>query len=638
MNKKVIGFIVCTLLITAAGFSVAGADKNRNSLNEKNIRSTLEHSRPLNGLFEWPMFRHDLNNTGYSPSLAPDDDTILWSKYIGDWVDSNPTIKDERLYIAGDNYWQQGGTDIWCLNPFTGDEIWKTDLPDEFVWGSPTVANDRVYVLGTYFNLYCLDANTGDIKWTFPKYGLCGPTVVDDKVYFGSSGVSPNEGGIYCLNATTGEKIWEFDNSTPYQMCSPAVVNGKVYIGNDDGIFYCLDANTGDEIWNYITGSTIKIKASPSVFNNNVYFASNQLYCLNAETGDEIWIEPGIMTSCSPAVAYGNVYIGNFDDKVYCFNADTGDFIWDSPSLVHIYNSVAVADDKIFIASGNPAKLVCLNEHTGEIHWEYAFGGTHSIYSSPAVAYGNVYVGDGENGYIYAFGMPNEPPETPTKPDGPSEGIIYTEYMFNSSTTDPEEDDIYYLFDWDDGNDSGWIGPYASGATVNASHMWTDGGDYEIRVKAHDGRRESNWSEALIITIENVPPDAPTITGETNGKVGVEYEYTFNATDPDGDNVYYWIEWFKDDPSAKWEGPYTSGVEITRNHTWYEKGTYMIRAKAKDVYGAESDWGTLKVTMPKNKIYINEQLNEQLNQQLILKILEQFTIYNYQFPVYNLQY
>jgi DNA relaxase NicK len=37
-------------------------------------------------------------------------------------------------------------------------------------------------------------------------------------------------------------------------------------------------------------------------------------------------------------------------------------------------------------------------------------------------------------------------------------------------------------------------------------------------------------------------------------------------------------------------------------HTWNEKGTYNITAKAKDIHDFESDWGKLEVTMPKNKV------------------------------------
>ena len=103
---------------------------------------------------------------------------------------------------------------------------------------------------------------------------------------------------------------------------------------------------------------------------------------------------------------------------------------------------------------------------------------------------------------------------------------------------------------------------------------------------------------------DNQPPNNPTINGPTNGKVETTYEYTFSATDVDEDKVYYYIEW-GDDAVEEWIGPYDPGEEVTISHTWAEQGTYTIRAKAKDAYNNESDWGTLSVSMPKNKPYIS---------------------------------
>ena len=102
----------------------------------------------------------------------------------------------------------------------------------------------------------------------------------------------------------------------------------------------------------------------------------------------------------------------------------------------------------------------------------------------------------------------------------------------------------------------------------------------------------------FITYAEDNPPTTPTITGPTSGKVGEEYEYTFSTTDIDGDDIYYWIEW-GDGNIEEWIGPYKSGEEVTVAHTWEEKGSYTIKAKAKDVHDAESDWGVLKVSMPK---------------------------------------
>jgi hypothetical protein len=95
------------------------------------------------------------------------------------------------------------------------------------------------------------------------------------------------------------------------------------------------------------------------------------------------------------------------------------------------------------------------------------------------------------------------------------------------------------------------------------------------------------------------PPNAPTIVGPVEGKAHTEYEYTFVAIDPDGDDVYYWVQWGEGCPVVEWIGPYASGEEITLTYAWDSRGTYTIRAIAKDVHGAEGEVGTLEVSMPK---------------------------------------
>jgi len=93
---------------------------------------------------------------------------------------------------------------------------------------------------------------------------------------------------------------------------------------------------------------------------------------------------------------------------------------------------------------------------------------------------------------------------SPEKPDlsGPSSGVAGNEYTFTTSTIDPDGDQVFYLFDWGDGTNSGWLGPYPSGAQVNASHIWTKTGDNQIKVKAKDiYSAYSDWSEPFIIHI-----------------------------------------------------------------------------------------------------------------------------------------
>ena len=99
---------------------------------------------------------------------------------------------------------------------------------------------------------------------------------------------------------------------------------------------------------------------------------------------------------------------------------------------------------------------------------------------------------------------------------------------------------------------------------------------------------------------QNNPPEAPDIDGPLSGNADTSYEYTFTSTDPDGDDVSYYIQW-GDGHIEPWSSYQASGTSLVESHTWNREGTFTIRAKAKDSYGEESDWSTLSVTMPRNK-------------------------------------
>jgi len=63
-------------------------------------------------------------------------------------------------------------------------------------------------------------------------------------------------------------------------------------------------------------------------------------------------------------------------------------------------------------------------------------------------------------------------------------------------------------------------------------------------------------------------------------------------------------------------GPYASGESVTASHTWTAAGRYDIRVKARDSFGAESDWSEpltvkmLTITIRKQLSVTNHQLRE----------------------------
>ncbi len=100
-----------------------------------------------------------------------------------------------------------------------------------------------------------------------------------------------------------------------------------------------------------------------------------------------------------------------------------------------------------------------------------------------------------------AFKLSN-PPDKPLTPDGSTSGKPGIEYVYITSTTDPDADKVYYLFDWNDGTSSGWLGPYNSGDNCQGNHTWATKGSYNVKVKAKDTfGAESAWSDPLPITM-----------------------------------------------------------------------------------------------------------------------------------------
>jgi hypothetical protein len=96
----------------------------------------------------------------------------------------------------------------------------------------------------------------------------------------------------------------------------------------------------------------------------------------------------------------------------------------------------------------------------------------------------------------------NYPPQIPGTPSGPIEGQVETQYAFSDNSTDPEGDGIFYLFNWGDGIDSDWLGPYNSGDTCIASHAWVHPTISYVKVKAKDAYdHQSDWSDSLSVAI-----------------------------------------------------------------------------------------------------------------------------------------
>jgi outer membrane protein assembly factor BamB len=268
-----------------------------------------------------------------------------------------------------------------ATGPSTFNELWNKNYNRPPTYGSPTVQYDQVYF--TYSGdsgqgTKCYDMS-GNIKWSFNLGNSIGaPLIYDGKCY-----LSIASGDLYCLDANaTGSQTtttyWTYDAFTGamdssegyYEGTGSPVTDGTMvyYSTMDPTGLHAVWLSNGTKAWTASLGGSKSTEASPTYWNGRVYcgggspwgIGNNNLYCFDATTGAKIWTFNTNGKACgTPAIVDSRLYIGSMDGKVYCLDAD------DTPAL----------------STSPPTK-----------HWEYSLGST--IYASPAVGYGRIYIGD----------------------------------------------------------------------------------------------------------------------------------------------------------------------------------------------------------------------------------------------------
>jgi len=495
MKRRIGLILVCIMLSATLLLQTAVINVNETYL-EKHITVNEEANQPVfdDSIDWWSMQGHDLQRTGSSTSTGPETNEIFWKKACHNTIDNQPIIADNKIFVH-----MAGPTDysLRCLDVKDGNTLWEFPTHG----APPTVYDGKVYFSGGS-SLFVLDAETGDQIEQLPFDGIYYVTVAEGKLYFSCGKV------LYCYDIDNlDDELWNFTtvkNINTY----PAFLEDKIYIGtiSTERKVYCLDATNGDHIWNTTVNTDAK---EIVVYDEKIYVkTTNRIYCKNPENGSNYWQKSGFSQSHFSA-AYGNLYVSFPYLGISCIDASTGEYIWNYTAGLDMFFQTApsVADGKVYVVINdfmpNEGIVTCLDAYgngdntTNEL-WNYTTI-TPPPYP-PTIACGKVFVGErvdiDEPAWLYCFGT-NDDPDTPDQPEGPSKGGIGIDYTFSvDPAEDPDGDEVFYQFRWDDGSSSSWTN------TLTATKNWTEAGDYGITVKAKDGfGGTSDWSESLTISI-----------------------------------------------------------------------------------------------------------------------------------------
>ncbi len=305
--------------------------------------------------------------------------------------------------------------------------------------------------------------------------------------------------------------------------------------------------------------------------------------------------------------------------------------------------SVQQTIDEGYIITGYMESLigtfdVCLikTDENGSMEWDKIFGGMNNdvggsvqqtkdegyiiagktcSYSSGSDIWLIKTDSDGKEEWNKTFGETGKNDEGSSVQQTTDNGYIVTGYTMSYGAV---SSDVWLIKTDSDGKEE-WNKKFGGADNDDgASVQQTSDGGYIITGYTMSFGAGSGDIWLVKVAGENHAPEAPIIDGPPRGKVGVEYKYNFSLSDPESDSMYLRVDWGSGTPGS-WQGPFTSGTTVKFNHSWNKKGNYTIRAQAKDIHGAESGWGELEITIPKNKPF-------NFNFPLLNWLFEQFPI------------
>jgi len=537
---------------------------------------------------------------------------------------------DELEFMCYDEDDQSRSKFSYCIGNYNGNvvngmesDVFRSDVfdngVDDFFLSSSVDLMDSAWPMKCHDTKhsgrspYSTADNNGAELWKFKADNWIEDGAVignDGEIYFGDTA-----GNFYALNSD-GSLKWKYKTAGSITSSPALADDGTIYIGSWDHFLHALYPN-GTLKWKFVVGAFASIIGDPTVAEDGtIYVGSTGLTNGTEEIGRIFAVHPdgtkkwmyqtGYKVSSSPAIADdGTVYIGSGDMYLYAMNPD-GSLQWRFKTGHYIKGPPSIADDGTIYVGSYDDYLYALNPD-GTVKWKCKVG--YGTETNPSIGPdGTIYVGGGNLWAInpdgtlkWTFDLDEDEKIFQSSPAISSDGIIYV----GTQIDETKGGDILAV------NPDGtlrWRRRIANTWVQSSPCIGKNGIVYIGSSSDLDTGYLYAFGHGENV---NSPPDKPTITGPHDGKTGELYAYTITATDPDGDDISYYMNW-GDGSNSGWQGPYNSGTSITLSHTWNEEGSYSMKAKAKDTEGSESSWTTFVVTMPKNKGYRQFFFFEQL--------------------------
>lgn len=184
------------------------------------------------------------NSLGQIKAYDTDRQREKWCRQFSSAIYSSP-IYYKGLLIAA-----TVGDGLVALDADDGSVVWRNDSLETII-GDGIAADGALYI-GVNGKMMRIDPEDGHTVWCF-DYGegqpQGRPAVADGRIVFGAWNCC-----LYCLDAATGRMLWSWTNGSSNRLYSPGhivprIARGRVMIVAPDRYMTFIDLATGRQLW-----------------------------------------------------------------------------------------------------------------------------------------------------------------------------------------------------------------------------------------------------------------------------------------------------------------------------------------------------------------------------------------------------
>jgi outer membrane protein assembly factor BamB len=385
---------------------------------------------------DWPQWRgpnrdNASKETGLLQEWPDKGPKLVWkADGLGDGYSTVSVIGD-RIYTMGEG---GGSSYVHALDAAANGKIlWSTKVGKtggnyEGPRCTPTVDADRVYALGQYGDLVCVNAADGKELWRknlekdFKGKMMSGwhysesPLVDAGRVVCTPGG---SDGTMLALDKLTGATLWrckEWKDNAAYSSIIAADIGGKrTYIQLTDRSVAGVDAETGKLLWRADREGKTAVIPTPVYQDNHVFVTSGygvggDLFKITPSAGGKFDVTKVYHTDALKVHVGGVVLVdghlyGTSDPSILkCIEFLTGKEKWKTRDPGK--GAVTYADGNIYVRNeGTPGKVTLVeanpNEYVEKGTLEQPEGSGKNTWPPVVVANGRMYLRDQDVLYCY---------------------------------------------------------------------------------------------------------------------------------------------------------------------------------------------------------------------------------------------